>query len=77
MARYYVAHGSVRGTCGHRHRTIAAATRCVAEDGRGCRGLGGGAYSDRGVRAVELAGVPESLSAEEESDLDAFYSTGE
>ena len=41
--------GSVRGTCGIAHRSLAAAHECCARDRRKCAGLGGGAYSDRRV----------------------------
>lgn len=41
----YSAVGSVRGHCGHQHRTPAAAARCAMRDHRACqRGVG---YSDR------------------------------
>lgn len=49
----YVAHGSVRGNCGHKHRTIDAAEACCERDASQCLSLGGGAYSDRSVMAVE------------------------
>lgn len=42
--------GSVRGTCGHAHRTAYAAAECVYADGAGCRRQGG--YSDRRVVPV-------------------------
>jgi hypothetical protein len=41
----YTTIGSVRGCCGHDHRSIGAAQRCLARDARGCRAQGG--YSDR------------------------------
>lgn len=54
MSSYYIAHGSVRGSCGHKHRTIAAAQACCEKDQRDCQSLGGsGAYSDRSVTPVE------------------------
>jgi len=45
--------GAVRGECGHRHKTKAAAKTCADKDAKACRALGGGAYSDRGVYRVE------------------------
>lgn len=45
----YVCHGSVRGTCPHRHTTLAGAVRCLLRDWRRCESLGGGSYSDRRV----------------------------
>lgn len=50
---YYIARGSVRGSCGHKHRTLSAANACCQQDQRDCYGLGGGSYSDRSVWAVE------------------------
>ena len=47
----YFAIGSVRGWCGHHHRTIAAAVECKMKDHGGCRSLPGNAYSDRSVMA--------------------------
>jgi len=40
-------YGSVRGCCGHVHRSWDAAQRCVERDQRGCQSQGG--YSDRHV----------------------------
>jgi len=47
----YTTHGSVRGGCGHQHRTMAAAVRCLQSDQEGCRQQRG--YSDRSVRVIE------------------------
>jgi hypothetical protein len=47
MKTYYTTTGSVRGSCGHKHRSIEAAEACLEQDRRDCRSLGGGAYSDR------------------------------
>ena len=43
----YTTIGSVRGCCGHQHRTIEAAQQCVNRDHAGCVRQGG--YSDRSV----------------------------
>lgn len=43
--------GSVRGCCGHAHRSIEAAEACIARDQRGCESQGG--YSDRRVVTAE------------------------
>lgn len=50
MTFSYTTRGHVRGTCGHKHRTIKAAQKCVQRDREGCRAQGG--YSDRMVCAV-------------------------
>lgn len=41
----YTCTGSVRGSCGHQHRSAPAALRCLKADRRACRAQGG--YSDR------------------------------
>lgn len=49
----YTTWGSVRSDCGHEHRTMDAAERCLERDQRACRRLGGGAYSDRELREID------------------------
>jgi hypothetical protein len=50
---HYIAVGSVRGECGHHHRTAHTAALCVKRDQRRCARLpGGDSYSDRTVYAV-------------------------
>lgn len=44
---YYETAGSVRGSCGHRHRSEDTARRCLRHDQEGCAQQGG--YSDRRV----------------------------
>jgi hypothetical protein len=51
MKRAYVTEGSVRGRCPHKHRTLEAAERCLANDRAGCHQQGG--YSDRQIMALE------------------------
>lgn len=43
--------GSVRGWCGHKHRTLSGALRCLQDDSDGCGRQGG--YSDREVLVYE------------------------
>jgi len=43
----YTCRGSVRGSCGIRHLSYAAAERCCERDQRACRSQGATAYSDR------------------------------
>jgi hypothetical protein len=42
---YFSAIGPVRGACGHKHQSEAAAEACIAADQRACARQGG--YSDR------------------------------
>jgi len=51
MKSYFEARGNVRGTCGHKHQTEAAAEKCCKRDMDGCKTQGG--YSDRFVSEVE------------------------
>jgi len=43
----YTTTGSIRGCCGHTHRSEETATKCLERDRRGCASQGG--YSDRRV----------------------------
>lgn len=46
----YTTIGSVRGSCGHNHRTLATAQACADRDNRAVkRGNGASSYSDRSV----------------------------
>ncbi len=44
----YICIGSVRGSCGHKHRTLSGAAACLRRDRVGCKKQGG--YSDRHVK---------------------------
>ena len=46
-ATTYTTKGSVRGCCGHKHRTIDAAVKCLKADQSGCASQRG--YSDRAI----------------------------
>ena len=50
MTTTYTTFGSVRGGCGHRHKTLESARRCLDKDQSGCGSQGG--YSDREVVLV-------------------------
>ena len=65
----YTTYGSVRGGCGHKHRTIETACRCAQKDQRDCKSVRG--YSDRSVWAV-VDGHRERLS---EGDYAAVVDT--
>lgn len=63
---YYTTSGSVRGSCGHRHRTVAAATKCMRRDHEGCVSQGG--YSDRIILFVHVDGQSRTLTRYEASE---------
>lgn len=49
----YITIGSVRGWCGHTHKTEETAQACIAKDQAGCvKGCGKNAYTDRRVVQV-------------------------
>ncbi len=58
----YTTRGSVRGSCGHNHRTLKAAEKCIQADQARCRSQGG--YSDR-VTLVVSDGVSRPLTESE------------
>ena len=61
-SKYYVAIGSVRGWCGHRHQAQATAERCADQDGRDVkRGHGVSAYSDMQVNEIESGYHPNGI----------------
>lgn len=43
----YTTEGAIRGTCGHRHKTLKAAWACITRDARDCRKARG--HTDRVV----------------------------
>lgn len=51
MRTIYTTWGSVRGCCGHRHRTPEAAWACLQNDRSGCRNKRG--YSDREIYVAQ------------------------
>lgn len=57
---YYIAYGSVRGSCGHKHKTREAAEKCAERDAKAIRRLYPStfptrAYSDRSA-VVKIEG---------------------
>lgn len=66
---HYTTHGSVRGGCGHKHRTIEAAGKCQQSDQAGCKSQGG--YSDRSVVLIR-DGIEFDLSEAEYACLTDF-----
>lgn len=63
---YYTTDGDIRGCCGHKHRSIDTAIRCLTADSDGCASQGG--YSDRTV--VRHDGTP--LTDDEQEWIDAL-----
>lgn len=51
MATIYTCRGSVRGSCGVKHRTVKGANECMGRDQAWCRSQGG--YSDRRLVVIE------------------------
>lgn len=64
----YTTWGSVRGGCGHVHRSARAAYRCLERDRAGCHRQGG--YSDRRIRVVEGG------DAEMRAEIDRYHQDG-
>jgi len=58
----YTCTGDVRSDCGIKHKTIAAAIRCIEKDSRGCGKFGG--YSDRIVTHEDGGRLDDDESAE-------------
>jgi hypothetical protein len=50
----FITEGSVRGNCGHNHRTLSGAVNCLERDSNGCHSQGG--YSDRSIYQVNKDG---------------------
>jgi hypothetical protein len=69
--RTYTTIGDVTGSCGHDHRTPAAAARCQLRHSAACRVQGG--YSDRHLRAVDGGEVVRATDAE----LDEYETVAE
>lgn len=62
MATIYTLTGSVRGNCGHKHRTLRAAANCSVDDQKACKAAGG--YSDRQLRVIDDGETREPSEAE-------------
>ena len=67
----YTTRGSVRGSCGHEHRSLEAAVACLQRDQHGCSRAGG--YSDR--RVVRSDGA--TLTSDEMAALSAIVVAGD
>ncbi len=70
METVYVNVGNVRGSCGHRHWSLAAAQKCLRRDVVGCRQQGG--FSDRHTRAFQVTLEERDLTEGEMAALTAY-----
>lgn len=70
MTEKFTTTGPVRGTCGHKHRSMKTAVECLKRDIRGCASQGG--YSDRRVVAIDEDGDTTELETSE-SMLESFF----
>lgn len=68
MTQHYEAIGSVRGSCGHHHRSVRTAQDCAERDQSGCASQGG--YSDRHAHLIE-DGVDQGRVEEDVDDIHA------
>jgi hypothetical protein len=68
----YTTTGSVRQSCGHAHRSIETAARCLRQDQRDCKKIRG--YSDRAIRRLGKNGQYLPLTLEDQDALDAIES---
>lgn len=50
----FIVEGSVRGNCGHKHRTLSGAVKCLERDQNGRHSQHG--YSDRSIYEIDEAG---------------------
>lgn len=48
----YITQGVLRGRCGHQHKSLEGATRCLMKDEIWCRAQGGGGDSDRRIFVI-------------------------
>lgn len=60
----------VRGNCGHTHRSLDAAIRCIRKDQKDCRASGG--YSDRTI-IFASDGDEHNLSGESQRESRAYW----
>jgi hypothetical protein len=67
MKPYFKAEGSVRGDCGHKHRTATAACGCMLKDQRDCVSVGG--FSDRKV-VKYVNGYKVALSESDKEEIE-------
>lgn len=70
MTKVYITVGSVRGSCGHNHRSLKTAVFCMAKDQKSCYRRGG--YSDRRIEYVNGDGSQRGLYDSEHRLVDEF-----
>jgi hypothetical protein len=67
----YITQGVLRGRCGHQHKSLAGATKCLMKDELWCRAQGGGGDSDRRIFVVG-GGTKRELNEAELAAVEAF-----
>jgi len=67
----FITQGVLRGRCGHSHKTLVGATRCLLKDELWCQAQGGGGHSDRRIFVVG-GGTRRELSAVELATVEAL-----
>jgi hypothetical protein len=67
----YITQGVLRGRCGHQHKSLEGATRCLMKDEIWCRAQGGGGDSDRRIFVVG-GGTKRELNEAELAAVEAF-----
>lgn len=67
----YTTIGPLRGRCGHQHKTIESAVKCLDEDEAWCRERGVGGHTDR--RIVVLGAGPKRELNHTEQEAVAAY----
>lgn len=69
----FTTEGPLRGRCGHQHKNIESAVKCLDDDEAWCRERGGGGHSDRQIFVVG-AGTKRELNDAERAAVEAYRS---
>ena len=72
----YTTDGPLRGRCGHQHKSLEGAIKCLDDDETWCRELGGGGHTDRRIFVVGNRQKRE-LNAEELAAVELYRRTME
>lgn len=68
----YTTDGPLRRRCGHQHKTLQSAVRCLEEDDAWCRDRGGGGHTDRRILVILGAGKRRELNDAERTAVEAY-----